>query len=151
MKTFLKTALIIICIVTLLPNCSSNKKDVESEIRAFSDSNAENESKTVSDWIEIGEVSTLWWFESSFSGRNMSNIETHYSNCWYKMVGGEKIYAAVEKDKTLTKNTFNQIKVGKGEGGDLSEGYSYVDVSGYNYMHQYISDGDKFVIFVSLP
>lgn len=149
MKTFFLTALITICILALLPNCSSNKKDVENENRAYSDSNAENESNTVSEWIDIGEVSTLWWIEKS--GYNWSYVETKYSHCWYKMIGGEKIYAAVEKDKTLTKNTYAQIKVGKGQSGDLSEGYDYVDVSGYNYMHQYIYDGDKFVIFVSLP
>lgn len=159
METFFKTVLATICIIILLPNCSSNKKDEESKNRSFptsyienelnSDSNTENELNTVSDWIDIGKVSTLWWIEKSIE--KWSYVETNYSHCWYKMVGGEKIYAAVDRDKTLTKNTYDQIKVGKGQSGDLSEGYNYVDVSGYNYMHQYISNGDKFVIFVSLP
>lgn len=163
MRTFFKIALITICIITLLPSCSSNKKDEGYENRSFSDSykenelnsdsNIENESKIVSDWIEIGEVSILRWNERTGGGGLEENsiVSTENYYCWYKTVGGEKIYAAISRDKILTKNTYDQIKVGNSLSGDFSEGYSYVDVSGYNYMYQFVMNGAKTVYFVNLP
>lgn len=104
-----------------------------------------------SDWVEIGEVSALKWVDSYFDGNHAMVAETFYTYCWYKLVDGEKIYSISQKGRILTKNTYTEIKVGNALSGDLSEGYSYIDVSGYKYMHQYVNGRDKMVEFVTLP
>lgn len=105
---------------------------------------------TVSNWIEIGEVTALQWIDSDV-GQHTMNAKTIYTYCWYKIVDDKKIYSISSKGRILTKNTYKTIKVGNALGGDLSEGYSIIDVSGYKYMHEYVNGRNKMVEFVSLP
>ncbi len=146
---------VISCIVVLSSSCNSSNRhendNMNDEYVNRIDENNEDvsvsDSHINSEWIEIGELTALEWVVSSLDNYYMS-IKTVDAPVWYKLIDGEKVYSIYRRGRILTKNTYKTIKVYNGSQDD----YEIIDVSGYNYMHENISNGGgKLVEFISLP
>lgn len=146
---------VISCTVVLSSSCNSSNRhendNINDEYVNRIDENNEDvsvsDSHINSEWIEIGELTALQWVVASYDN-NIMSIETVDAPVWYKLIDGEKVYSIYRRGRILTKNTYKTIKVYNGSQDD----YEIIDVSGYNYMHENISNGGgKLVEFISLP
>lgn len=146
---------VISCTVVLSSSCNSSNRhendNMNDEYVNRIDENNEDvsvsDSHINSEWIEIGELTALQWVVASYDN-NIMSIETVDAPVWYKLIDGEKVYSIYRRGRILTKNTYKTIKVYNGSQDD----YEIIDVSGYNYMHENISNGGgKLVEFISLP